>query len=355
MELTNMRDVQKSHRVGTLTRRALGGLCCLSVFVPACAIETETDPSLEFGIGETQQEVCSAGGLSLSANSGPVGTVATLTANAAACGMGENPEYRFFARDPGTGNYAEIQGWSADNTVDWDSTAQTTGIWRFQAWVRDDATTVTLDDYDGGYFILNSDAECTAASLSPGHGATIHAADTGNVGFTAGSTCAGTDNYRFWHLPPGGAWTSEQAYSADNTWTFSTSGENAGWHNFQVWVRNSGSSNNWEQAATSSLKLLTPCSDANFSFDMASPQTAGPTIAVAGSATCSGTATYKFYQRRVGETGYEIVQDWSANDTYSWNTSGITPGTYQFQIWVRNSGSGQTQEDYRTTSTFEIE
>ena len=53
----------------------------------------------------------------------------------------------------------------------------------------------------------------------------------------------------------------------------------------------------------------------------------------------SGTPEYRFYRRLNGESSYTIVQDYSSNNVWIWNSSGATPGTYSLMVYVRNQGS----------------
>jgi hypothetical protein len=41
---------------------------------------------------------------------------------------------------------------------------------------------------------------------------------------------------------------------------------------------------------------------------------------------------------------WKVVQDWSTTNTYNWNTTSLAPGTYNFEVWVRHSGSAGSYE-----------
>jgi hypothetical protein len=61
-------------------------------------------------------------------------------------------------------------------------------------------------------------------------------------------TASGCPNpvYQFWIQPPGGAWTILQAYSSSSSATWNTSGQPTGTYLFDVWVKQSGSSADWQ-------------------------------------------------------------------------------------------------------------
>jgi hypothetical protein len=39
-----------------------------------------------------------------------------------------------------------------------------------------------------------------------------------------------------------------------------------------------------------------------------------------------------------------IVKSYSTSNTWTWNTSGVTAGTYSVLVWVRNVGSPASYE-----------
>jgi N-acetylmuramoyl-L-alanine amidase len=76
---------------------------------------------------------------------------------------------------------------------------------------------------------------------------------------------------------------------------------------------------------------------AQLGTNKASPQAPGTTILLTGSATCGGTPEYRFWVGHNG--GWTIVKDFSASNTFSWNTTGKLQGTYGLEVDVRNQGS----------------
>ena len=94
---------------------------------------------------------------------------------------------------------------------------------------------------------------------------------------------------------------------------------------------------------------VVPCTAATMSASPPSPQSLG--TAVTWSATASGCATaeYKWWELPAGGA-WQIVQDWSPNATFAWNTTTETAGTSSWQVWVRRSGSTAPYEAYASAS-----
>jgi Y_Y_Y domain len=66
-------------------------------------------------------------------------------------------------------------------------------------------------------------------------------------------------------------------------------------------------------------------------------------VVFTGSATCVGTPEYRFWILAPGGK-WTIVADYSSSATYTWTTTGLPPGTYQFEVDVRNHGASATYE-----------
>jgi hypothetical protein len=86
---------------------------------------------------------------------------------------------------------------------------------------------------------------------------------------------------------------------------------------------------------------LAGCTSAALATNKPSPQTAGTTIVLTGSATCLGSPQYRFWVRAQGGA-WKIVQDYGNANTFSWTPQ--TAGTYYLEVDVRNAGSTATYE-----------
>ena len=161
------------------------------------------------------------------------------------------------------------------------------------------------------------------------------------VTFTADATGgSGIYEYRFWLKPEAGTWSVVQGYSSDNTWIWDTTGLAEDRYFVQVDVRNAGSLAARETSAVKSFNIGPgPATGAALTADLASPQPAGTsvTFTAAGSGG-SGTYEYRFWLKSSGGV-WSVVQGYSANNTWTWDTAGLTADTYYIQVDIRNAGS----------------
>lgn len=96
------------------------------------------------------------------------------------------------------------------------------------------------------------------------------------------------------------------------------------------------------------------CASANLTADPSVMKGPAGTVVTwtAGSSCAPGdTPSYRFYMQPPGGP-YAMVRDYTGDPTYVWNTAGLTPGAYNWQVWVRSS-SGVLYERYRS-GTFTV-
>jgi hypothetical protein len=187
---------------------------------------------------------------------------------------------------------------------------------------------------------------CAMPTLS---GSPVFSAATGSSPiFTASTSGCPTPNYRFW-VGQNGIWRILQDYSATATFTWNTSGYAPGSYGVEVDVRDASSSVSYDHVANLPY-TLNGCTAAHLATDKTSPQPHGTAVMLTGSATCPGTAEYRFWVRAPGGI-WTIVQDYSPTATFAW--TGMAAGTYGLEVDVRDQGSGVT---YETVSnlTFQL-
>ena len=171
-----------------------------------------------------------------------------------------------------------------------------------------------------------------------------------NITFTAEvQNTPGNYEYKFW-LKANGVWTAMQGYSTSNTWTWDTTGATAGAYGVQVYVRNVGSSAKYDATKNMSYSLCGPATGATLSPGIASPQVIGNNhiTFTAGGIGCSGNYEYRFWLKANGV--WSSRQGYSTTNTWTWDTSGATTGTYGVQVYVRNVGSSAKYEATKTLS-----
>ena len=171
------------------------------------------------------------------------------------------------------------------------------------------------------------------------------------VTLTAGASGCPNANpvYRFSMLAPGAtSYTLVQDYSATPTFAWSTAGIAPGTYRFSVWARDASSagaygntSGRWDVYNNNVVYTLTTCTALNVNTSPASPKTPGTTVTLtAGASGCPNPApVYHFALLAPGATSYTVVQDYSAGATFTWNTTGLAPGTYRFSVWARDASS----------------
>jgi hypothetical protein len=151
-------------------------------------------------------------------------------------------------------------------------------------------------------------------------------------------------------LAPGASsYQLAQAYSTNNVFNWSTTGQAQGTWYISVWVKDAqstGASGNpsgrWD-AYTSLTHVLTgpSCSSVTASASPGSPSSAGTPVKV--TATASGCTNagplYQFWLLAPGGSSYQLAQAYSANNIWNWNTTGLVPGTYNISVWAKDAQS----------------
>ena len=84
-----------------------------------------------------------------------------------------------------------------------------------------------------------------------------------------------------------------------------------------------------------------PCASVTASASPASPKPSGTPITFTGSASgCfSPNPLYEFWMLPAGSSTWQLVQSYSTNATYPWNSTGAVAGTVNFSVWVRDAAS----------------
>lgn len=283
----------------------------------------------------------------------PTGTLAgntvTVTATAYTC---PNPRFQFELLAPGSQTWKIVQAYSTSATFNWATTGAAIGVYRLIVKARD-ASSAGLtgsslgswDVYVAQQYTLTK--ACTGLSVATSPSGT--SAIGGRVTVTATAYTCPHPVYEFEVLAPGSqTWQVVQAYSASGVLSWNTAGLAAGTYAFSVWARDanspglaSDSLGAWDVFVSPSYTLVAPCTAAGVTFTPATGARAGSTVSVAATATgCTG-AQYQFEMLAPGSSTWKVVQAYSANAMFSWNTVGAPTGGYQFIVKVRNaSGAG---------------
>ncbi len=278
---------------------------------------------------------CASAALSLDHSSPQRPGVAIALTGTATCPG--TAQYRFWVQPPG-GAWGIVQDYGATNIYSWNTTGKAVGTYGLELDVRNQGATGTYEAVARATFALVTPCTTPTLSVSP---ASPQAIGT-QVLLTSTTAVCPHPQWRFWIQPPGGAWTVVQGYSSTRTYTWNTTGKTSGTYHLEVDVRDTSTRDSYDAVANMTTVLAT-CGGATLSTDKASPQPPGSTMRLTGSASCPGTAQYRFWIRQPGGS-WNIVQDYSSASTFTWNTAGKPNGWYGLEVDVRDLGSTATYE-----------
>jgi|GEM_PF-1116507 len=90
------------------------------------------------------------------------------------------------------------------------------------------------------------------------------------------------------------------------------------------------------------------CTTTSLSAAVASPQPTGTSIAVTATSGGCSNPEYAFWVQLQGE-GWTLERDYGAA-SWSWNTAGLAPGSYELGVWARQVESGHSYDAYGFTT-----
>jgi spore germination protein YaaH len=323
------------------TGASCNNLGCFDTFFPSTAY--------------TLNSPCKSATESAAPSTSLAGSTVTFTAGASGC---PHPLYQFWVLAPGSTTWKVGQAYSSAATFSWNTAGLAPGSYLYTVWVRDSGSVGiscnNLGCFDAYFaataYTLSSPCKSVTDSVAPASTARAGSA----VSFTAGASGCLHPLYQFWVLAPASTtWTIGQAYSSTATFSWNTNGLAAGTYRYTVWVRDSGgagtSCNNLgcfdAFFPATSYTLSSPCSAVSES--VAPPATAvhGTTVTFTASASGCLHPLYQFWTLAPGSTTWMLVQAYSSNATFSWNTTGLAAGTYRYTVWVRDAGSAGTNSN----------
>jgi hypothetical protein len=165
------------------------------------------------------------------------GTPVAITGAAAGC---TNPVYEFWARWQGTNSWQLLQGYSASNVYNWNSTGAAPGTEYFGVWVRDASSSAPNDVYASIPFGITGSV-CPSVTVSANPTTTVHGTGA-HVVITGAATGCPNALYEFWMRAAGSStWQLLQGYSTSATYNWNTTGAPAGTEYFGVWARDASS------------------------------------------------------------------------------------------------------------------
>jgi hypothetical protein len=204
-------------------------------------VEVDVVRTLPSGAGSGK---CTAVSVKASPSS-PVaaGTIVTATAQASGC---QSADYRFQLVDLSTGVGLVMQDWGTSSSWTWDTTNVQAGKYAIRADARGasvatqdpDATAQVEVDVVHALPSGSPGGSCKAVSVTMSAASPISAGTQLTVTATA-SGCSGAD-YRFWVIEPNGVALVMQSWGSTSTWTWDTTGQQAGTYTIKVDARAAG-------------------------------------------------------------------------------------------------------------------
>ena len=277
---------------------------------------------------------CTAARLSVSPGS-PQALSALVQLSASSNGC-QDPRYRFWLESP-NGSTSGLR-WFGSSGMTWNTSGLLAGTYKVHVWANHNTSDYSSPQaQDVVTFTLTG---CTSASISPLPG---KVAGGSTVPLTVSAGGCPSPEAAFWVRPSGGLWKVVQAYSSNLTFNWNTAGLPEGTYEIAARVKQHGSGTPSFEVAAGGIYTLTGCTSA--SINPAPGRIAGGS-SVHLTVTAAGCVSpdIKFLMRPKGGV-WRTVQSYGPNDTFVWNTNGVTPGTYEIAAWAKYH--------YSKTATYE--
>jgi PQQ-like domain len=281
----------------------------------------------------------------------PVGTPVTVTATASGC-PNPNPVYRFWMQAPGSSAYTLVQDYSTANVFNWNPTGVLPGTYRFSVWARDANSTGVFGNPYGRWDTYNNNTTFTLTTCTSVAVGVVPPSATGvgtGVAVNAQANNCPNPLFKFFVVSPGtSAYQMVQDFSPSATLNWNTNGLVPGTYRFSVWTRDANStgiagnsSGRWDTYNNNTLYTLTTCTSVGVTAAPPSPSTAGTSVTVTANASgCPNPSPLYRFSIQAPGSSYVLVQAYSSNPQFVWDTTGLAPGTYRFSVWAMDAQSG---------------
>jgi hypothetical protein len=247
------------------------------------------------------------------------------------------PTYRFWVKAPG-GSWQVKQEYSSNATFTWNTAGLAIGTYGLEIDVRDQGASSAYEATANMTYVLGQPCATPTLTANP----PAPNASGQPVTLTATTTGCPNPRYRFWLKPPGGTWYTA-GYITLNTYTWSAI--NAGTAFFEVDVRDASETTIAYDAVTTISYQFVGCASATITANLLqAPQ--GQVIDVRATANCpdGGNPEYRFWMKKPGGS-WQIISDYPSGATeVQVPTAGLPPGTYYFEVDVRNKGTNVAYE-----------
>ncbi len=261
-------------------------------------------------------------------------------------------EYEFLL-STGGGPFVVVQPYGPSNQWLWNTLGTLINDFQVRAFVR----TVGNPGFDA---LATIPYTLTAAPITVSLSANpVDNTTTGNsVTFTAtgaGGQGGGLE-YEFRHRAAGGVFAIVQNYSDNNVWVWNTTGSPAGSYEIQVLVRDAGTITPSASAILPYvLTEVSPATGVSFTPPPSPASPVAPGDSVVFTAVASGgTAPYEYQYWVFNGSTWTTPQLYGPSGSFTWNTTGLSTGTYTIVVWARSVGS-VNQFDTSATAVYVVQ
>lgn len=259
------------------------------------------------------------------------GNVVTFTAEAS----GGTESYEFQFRRYFGGTWTVVQEYSSLDRWVWDTGNSGVGVYTIQVRVRNAGSSKAYEIQQSMMYTIKLPAVADLRVAADLQSPQVRGA---KVLFT-GEGVSGSGSYEYeFRLKAAGAWTVVRPYGIGNTWMWDTTDAAAGPYTVQVRVRNTGAQNNYDVAKSLPFTInLPPITAVTLTPDVVGPAVRGTAVTfTAEGMGGTGNCEYEF---RVNSGGVStVVQNYSAVNTWIWETGASMAGKYSVVVRARNAG-----------------
>jgi len=299
----------------------------------------------------------------------PATAGASITWTAAATGGSSPLVYQFWRYRQSTNAWTMVRDYSSSPSYTWATQSSDAGTHALQVWVKQTNSPAQYDAYRAsGTFALTAGAGAapppptgplTAAGSSPtprvaGSPLTWTITTSGGVAPVA---------IKFWvYSQTTNVWTMVRDYASGNVLTYTP--PSAGRYALQAWVRNAGSSAQYDIYVSSGYFDVSPAPAGETSSatsgaapasvllttDRPAPFVGGvPVVLTATPIGTSAATEHKFWEYADGV--WRVLREYAPGTTVTWQP---TAGTRALQVWTRRVGSPANYEVYAASGYMTI-
>jgi hypothetical protein len=268
------------------------------------------------------------------------GTPVTATAVASGC---PTPLYQFVLRPQSSSTWQTVQTYSSSNTYHWDSTGAQTGIVFLGVNVHDAGNSNAYDAVMSTPYQVNV-VPCASPAIMPAP-ASPQLSGTPIVWTGSAANCP-KPLFRFVMRPASqSVWQTVQDYSSNNKYNWNSTGAAAGIVFFGINVKDASSTAPYDAVVSSAFTVTVPsCTSVGIvpvpNTVVHSTSNGTHVIATATAVGCTDpNPLFEFWIRPASSSTWQMVQAYSTNNTYNWNTTGAAVGTVFVGVHVKDASS----------------